>query len=68
MDLTKDIIFISTADWDYPFWTNKQHVAVALAERGYRILYVESMGLRKPSRSEERRVGKECRSRWSPYH
>ena len=24
----------------------------------------EAMG----SRSEERRVGKECRSRWSPYH
>ena len=24
---------------------------------------------KKPnSRSEERRVGKECRSRWSPYH
>jgi len=23
---------------------------------------------RKPGRSEERRVGKECRSRWSPYH
>ena len=22
----------------------------------------------KRSRSEERRVGKECRSRWSPYH
>ena|SRR2546422_594309 len=22
----------------------------------------------KASRSEERRVGKECRSRWSPYH
>src|SRR2546421_1008759 len=21
-----------------------------------------------PERSEERRVGKECRSRWSPYH
>ena len=21
-----------------------------------------------PRRSEERRVGKECRSRWSPYH
>ena len=21
-----------------------------------------------PVRSEERRVGKECRSRWSPYH
>ena len=23
---------------------------------------------RDASRSEERRVGKECRSRWSPYH
>ena len=23
---------------------------------------------RRRSRSEERRVGKECRSRWSPYH
>ena len=22
----------------------------------------------KSDRSEERRVGKECRSRWSPYH
>ena len=24
--------------------------------------------LRATTRSEERRVGKECRSRWSPYH
>src|SRR2546422_10585830 len=24
--------------------------------------------LREAGRSEERRVGKECRSRWSPYH
>ena len=29
----------------------------------------DRMGIiRKPTRSEERRVGKECRSRWSPYH
>ena len=26
------------------------------------------IGLAALSRSEERRVGKECRSRWSPYH
>src|SRR5260370_42139815 len=25
-------------------------------------------GTLPPARSEERRVGKECRSRWSPYH
>ena len=29
-----------------------------------RLRNVEAMS----SRSEERRVGKECRSRWSPYH
>ena len=28
---------------------------------------VDTWGNRK-LRSEERRVGKECRSRWSPYH
>src|SRR2546421_11426116 len=27
-----------------------------------------SAKIRSPPRSEERRVGKECRSRWSPYH
>ena len=28
----------------------------------YKLTYMEF------TRSEERRVGKECRSRWSPYH
>ena len=27
-----------------------------------------SLGAGAVTRSEERRVGKECRSRWSPYH
>ena len=29
---------------------------------------VRAAQTRSPNRSEERRVGKECRSRWSPYH
>src|SRR5256885_14422457 len=29
---------------------------------------VDIYNLTKYTRSEERRVGKECRSRWSPYH
>ena len=29
---------------------------------------VPVMGRITVDRSEERRVGKECRSRWSPYH
>ena len=30
--------------------------------------YADDTTLMAESRSEERRVGKECRSRWSPYH
>lgn len=49
-DLTdRDILLVSTADWDNPYWTNKQHVAVELARRGHRILYIESQGLRRPT-------------------
>jgi len=33
---------------------------------GWRSRY--SSGILRMNRSEERRVGKECRSRWSPYH
>src|ERR1035441_5257927 len=29
---------------------------------------INSVSLKLDPRSEERRVGKECRSRWSPYH
>ena len=46
-DMSKDLILFSTADWDNPFWTNKQHMAVGLAGHGFRIFYVESLGLRK---------------------
>ena len=45
----KNILLFSTADWDNPFLTNKQHMAVLFAEHGYRVLYVDSLGLRKPS-------------------
>jgi glycosyltransferase involved in cell wall biosynthesis len=43
-----DILIFSTADWDNPFWTNKQHMAALFAKRGYRVLYVDSLGLRRP--------------------
>ena len=44
-------------------------------QTGYSILFEnEDVDVSRPvtatfkDRSEERRVGKECRSRWSPYH
>ena len=44
-----NIVMLSTAEWDNPFWTNKQHTACSLAKAGYRIFYIESLGLRSPS-------------------
>ena len=50
-----DILLLSTADWDHPFWTNKQHVAVALAKAGHRVVYLESLGLRQPTLARQDR-------------
>jgi len=47
--IPRDVVLLATADWDNPFWTNKQHMACQLAERGHRVLYIESLGLRRPS-------------------
>ena len=37
-------------------------------EGAYPVFLERGQGCRVWERSEERRVGKECRSRWSPYH
>ena len=39
-----------------------------LAAKGVHVITVDGDVNRDTLRSEERRVGKECRSRWSPYH
>lgn len=53
-----DCILFSTADWHTPYWTNKQHTARLLAKRGWRVLYVESVGLRSPSFASRRDWGR----------
>jgi glycosyltransferase involved in cell wall biosynthesis len=60
---SRDVVLLSTADWDHPFWTNKQHVATALVELGHRVLYVESVGLRPPRLEAQdlRRIGRRLR-------
>ena len=45
----RNIVLLSTAEWDNPFWTNKQHTACSLSRLDCRILYVESLGLRRPT-------------------
>ena len=55
-----DVVMLATADWDHPFWTNKQHVACSLAQLGHRVLYIESLGLRPP-RLERQDLGRVLR-------
>lgn len=59
-----DFTIISTADWDHPLWTNKQHVALSLQQLGHRILYVESLGLRVPRKqaNDWKRIVKRLKS------
>src|ERR1051326_1904269 len=54
-----------------PTWSDKllQEVIRLILEAYYEPQFSDrSYGFRAGCRSEERRVGKECRSRWSPYH
>ena len=62
----------------YP--NNEQKIQIAKTFGCCRFVYNQTLAYRKEvyekekksvsktDRSEERRVGKECRSRWSPYH
>ena len=47
----------------YRDWLRTQEESYPLPDRDHTAWLVHV-----PERSEERRVGKECRSRWSPYH
>ena len=46
----------------------QQLIKEAFWEKGALSQKVEYISYDSAERSEERRVGKECRSRWSPYH
>ncbi len=46
----------------------QDELLLAMKAEGKQPAITESIRLFDNQRSEERRVGKECRSRWSPYH
>src|SRR3712207_7415957 len=49
-------------------WNYAMNQGKSAAKRREQELWAEFNTRVKAPRSEERRVGKECRSRWSPYH
>src|ERR1017187_10982976 len=52
----------------YPYYEAASEVASSSSNAFQRWTTGISLISAIPNRSEERRVGKECRSRWSPYH
>src|SRR5262245_20951050 len=56
------VTFLDTADM-YGVGRNEELVGRVVRERRDEVVLATKFG-----RSEERRVGKECRSRWAPYH
>src|SRR2546430_17500433 len=55
----------ATRDVGFATMVGESPAVRAVLERARQIAALEDT---PPVRSEERRVGKECRSRWSPYH
>src|SRR3712207_8267719 len=61
-------IFIGMPEGHFPLAQAVVHLATAPKSNAVTVGISESMADVRAGRSEERRVGKECRSRWSPYH
>src|SRR2546429_6013281 len=63
---------VGAGSWS-AYWYNG-HIYSSEIARGLDVLdllpsgFLSTNELEAAKRSEERRVGKECRSRWSPYH
>ena len=55
-------------DWDWEILDLTVENILMGQKDGQRASCLGRLTLRIDGRSEERRVGKECRSRWSPYH
>src|SRR5258707_1351952 len=65
----RDIGVTGVQTWALPISADRVPVLdLPAVDAAVRIHVLEVRGGALGNRSEERRVGKECRSRWSPYH
>ena len=63
----KELIAYASAEWENITETeNRKNKDLIITSEN--ILMPYTIYCASGDRSEERRVGKECRSRWSPYH
>ena len=67
IDVGSETHFARAFDWrNYEY--SKKPLEFSNTEAGFMTLKAWMADFAEKYRSEERRVGKECRSRWSPYH
>lgn len=45
----RDVVCVGFAEWDTELWTNQHHLMARLAASGTRVLFIESLGLRRPT-------------------
>ena len=61
----RSVVCVGFNDWDNEVWTNQHHLMARLAAAGSEVLFVESLGLRRPqlgSGRDLRRIAR--RLRW----
>ena len=66
----RSVIQFEDVSFEYPGAETDSihHISLDVKEGEFLVLTGGSGCGKTTLRSEERRVGKECRSRWSPYH
>jgi glycosyltransferase involved in cell wall biosynthesis len=62
------IVCVGFAEWQTELWTNQHHLMARLAATGCRILFVESLGLRRPTLAgrDVRRMARRVRTGLQP--
>ncbi|HET6870950.1 MAG TPA: glycosyltransferase [Solirubrobacteraceae bacterium] len=61
---SRDFVCVGFNDWDNEVWTNQHHLMARFAAAGSRVLFIESLGLRRPqlgSGRDVRRIGRRLR-------
>ena len=67
-DIDEIKIFLTEKVPDLSFVIAHGQMGSSVLEKNMEGFYLGNFDILLATRSEERRVGKECRSRWSPYH
>jgi glycosyltransferase involved in cell wall biosynthesis len=60
----RPVVCVGFNDWDNDVWTNQHHLMARLAAGGSKVLFIESLGLRRPqlgSGRDLRRIGRRLR-------